>query len=94
MKQVLLANADTCSSITQIAVTTLRKGESVDIHVHETMDEHYMFYSGDGLMIADGNVIECHEGLFLLIPAGMPHELCALSDLKFMTIGVALGNRI
>lgn len=90
IKRVLLANDETPSSITQIAVTELRKGERAETHVHETMDEHYLFLSGRGIMRIDGSDVECEEGVFLLVPAGSEHSMMAETDMKFITIGVAL----
>jgi len=90
LKQVLLANDETSSNITQISVTTLRKGEQVEEHVHKTMDEHYLFLSGEGCFVLNGVKIECREGLFLLVPAGTPHYMWAETELKCITIGVAI----
>ena len=90
LKQVLLANNETPSYITQISVTTLRKGEQVEEHVHNTMDEHYLFLSGEGCFVLNGKKMECREGLFLLVPAGTPHYMWAETELKCITIGVAL----
>ena len=90
LKQVLLAKNETSSAITQIAVTTLRGGEFVEEHVHETMDEHFIFQSGRGWMFVDGEQIKCTDGVFLLIPAGTPHSMRSDEDLRFVTIGVAL----
>ena len=42
-KIVLLANGETPTDITQIAITRLSKGEEAETHVHATMDEHYFF---------------------------------------------------
>lgn len=90
LKQVLLANDETPSSVTQIAVTTLRKGEQVETHVHKTMDEHYLFLSGEGCFVLGDERLECREGLFLQVPAGCPHSMEARAELKFITVGVAL----
>lgn len=90
LKQVLLANDETQSKLTQIALTTLHKGEEVGQHVHKTMDEHYLFISGEGRFMLGEKAIECVEGLFLLVPAGCQHSMVATTELKLMTIGVAL----
>lgn len=90
MKQVLLANDETSSSITQISVITLCKGERVDKHVHKTMDEHYLFLSGEGYFMMGDVKLECQEGLFLLVPAGTYHYMWAETELKCITIGVLL----
>ncbi len=89
-KTVLLNNQETSSNITQIALTELHQGETVEEHVHPTMDEHYLFLSGKGVMIVDGEEMECKEGIFLLIPATSKHGMSALTNMKFLTIGVAL----
>ena len=89
LKQILLANDETSSAITQISVATLRKGEQVENHIHKTMDEHYLFLSGRGFFFLDGKKIECKEGLFLLVPAGTPHYMWAETELKCIIIGVA-----
>ena len=89
-KIVLLNNQETSSNITQIAMTELRQGESVDEHIHPTMDEHYLFLSGKGVMIVEGEEMECKEGLFLLVPATCKHGMSALTNMKFLIVGVAL----
>lgn len=90
MKQVLLANDETSTSITQIAVTTLKEGEYISIHIHKTMEEYFLFLKGSGSLKAIDEEIKCYEGMFILVPAGIPHSLRANSELKFITIGVAL----
>lgn len=89
-KTVLLNNQESFSNVTQIAVTELQQGETVEEHVHPTMDEHYLFLSGEGVMIVDGEEMECKESIFLLIPATCKHGMTALTKMKFLTIGVAL----
>lgn len=90
LKSVLLSNVETISNITQIAITELRRGEEVEPHEHLTMDEHYLFISGEGVMYVDNEEIECKKGVFLLIPATSVHSIRAITDMKFLTIGVAL----
>lgn len=90
VKTVLLSSQETSSSLTQIAITELHKGDFVDTHVHPTMDEHYYFMEGDGVMVIAEEKYNCRCGTYLLIPAGCRHSLLAKSKMKFMTIGVAL----
>lgn len=90
LKKVLLSNEETISNLTQIAVTVLRKGEQVKTHVHETMDEHYLFWEGEGRFVIGNRKIRCKPGVFLLVPAGVSHSMIAETDMKFITIGVAL----
>ena len=90
LKTVLLSSQETSSSLTQIAITELHKGDFVDNHVHPTMDEHYYFMEGEGLMMIVNEKYICKAGTYLLITAGYRHSLQACSVMKFITIGVAL----
>lgn len=89
LKQVLLASTETSSAVTQIARTTLREGEEVELHVHQTMDEHYYFLSGKGVMVVDDEAVMCAEGVYMLVPQGARHALKAETEMTFITIGVA-----
>ncbi len=89
-KQVLLANEECASAITQIAVTTLKENEKVGAHLHPSMDEHYIFLSGKGQMLVDSEVVECKAGCFVLVPANIEHSMECFKEMKFITIGVAL----
>lgn len=90
MKQVFVANNETTSLVTQIAIGQLSPGEVVELHTHSTMDEHYLFLEGSGEMIIDGETYLCKSGTFMLIPAGAEHGLKAVSEMRFVTVGVAL----
>lgn len=78
LKTVLLSSQETSSSLTQIAITELHKGDFVDTHVHPTMDEHYYFMEGEGLMMIVDEKYICKAGTYLLIPAGYRHSLPSL----------------
>lgn len=62
LKTVLLSSQETSSSLTQIAITELHKGDFVDTHVHPTMDEHYYFMEGEGLMMIVNESISVRLG--------------------------------
>lgn len=89
IKKVLLSCGDTESSVTQIAVTKLKKGEEVECHVHKTMDEHYIILSGEGVMDIEGESYVCRDNMYILISKGSLHSLRATTDMKFITIGIA-----
>lgn len=89
LKQVLLTSGETTSAVTQIACSQLRQGEEVEEHVHKTMDEHYLFEEGVGVMTIDGNSYDCKCGTYILVPAGCSHSLKSLLYMKFLTIGIA-----
>ena len=88
-KQVLLCGSETKTPLTQIARSSLLAGESVDEHVHPTMDEHYIVLGGEAVMTVDGRRLPLHCGSYLVVLAGSPHALTAKTDISFITIGVA-----
>lgn len=89
LKQVLLAASETDSAVTQIARTSFRSGERAESHIHPTMDEHYLFLEGRGSMTLGDDRRDCLPGDYILVPAGTAHSLLALTDMKFITIGIA-----
>lgn len=90
MKQVLLANDETTSAVTQIAKSKLNAGDKVDEHIHPTMDEHYLCFSGSGILWVDGKEIAFTKDTYVLVKAGSKHHLDALTDISFLTIGIAI----
>lgn len=88
-KRVLLSQQDHLSPITQIAETYLKRGIIVEAHSHETMDEHFIFLQGKCMVIVDRESILCEDGQYLLVPAGINHQINVLIDTKLITIGVA-----
>lgn len=89
VKQVLLANEETSSAVTQIAKSSLKMGEKVEEHIHATMDEHYLCLSGEGILFVDHKKIAFTQDTYVLVKAGSSHYLEATSDVTFLTIGVA-----
>lgn len=89
VKKVLLANNETGSNITQIALAKLHSGEQVENHVHPTMDEHFFVLSGRGHIEVDGIQYYLDSGTFVLVPAGSEHAIAADTEIEFITIGVA-----
>jgi mannose-6-phosphate isomerase-like protein (cupin superfamily) len=90
LKKVLLSNLETQSNITQIAITKLFAGDKVTPHKHPTMEEHYIFLSGEGRMSIDKEYYDCKDGNYFLIRANNLHALEATSNMEFITIGVAI----
>ncbi len=88
-KKVLLNSNETESAITQIAVTRLEKGEKVEPHIHKTMDEHYFFLEGEATLFLNNEEHVCKNGTYILVCTGTTHSLKALTDVLFITIGVA-----
>lgn len=89
IKKVLLRDGDTDSAVTQIAVTALKAGDAVEEHVHHTMDEHYFMLAGNAEVFVGGIRYELDEGTYLWVSKGESHAMRALTDMKFITIGIA-----
>lgn len=89
LKQVLLSNEETNSKITQIAITQLKQGETAEEHCHLDMLECFFVISGNLQVKINGAVYQCLENDFIMVDYKERHELKALTDCKFMTIGCA-----
>lgn len=89
MKRVLVSNGDVSSPVTQIAVTSLVKGERAGRHSHPTMDEFFLIRSGR-MSITVGDETEVFGAdEFVSVPAGVEHEMEAVTDCEILTIGCA-----
>lgn len=89
-KQVLLSKEETDSCVTQIAKSSLKSGEKVEDHVHQTMDEHYLSLDGKGYLFVNDQQLVFEPGTYVLVKAGNRHHLEAESDISFLTIGIAV----
>ena len=90
IKKVLCANDEASSNITQIAVSRLKAGEQVEVHVHETMEEHFLIEEGTLEFVIDDTIITVNAGSYVMIPAGTKHGIKADTDCKMITIGCAV----
>lgn len=87
-KKVLLGNDETDTPITQFAVTTIYAGEKAAAHTHIDMAEIFYFQTGKGVLSLDGKEYPVFPGRFVFIPNDVSHELVALSDMQFVTMGL------
>lgn len=92
-KRVLMAKDETGTDVTQVAVTQLKAGESVEEHTHDTMEEMFFVLDGSIAITADGAEEICRKDDFIHIKARTPHSLKALSDVKLMTVGCAVKEK-
>ena len=90
IKKVLCANDEASSNITQIAVSRLKAGEQVEVHVHETMEEHFIIEEGSLEFMIDDKVMTVNSSTYVMIPAGTKHGIKAVTDCKLITIGCAV----
>jgi len=92
IKSVLLSQADSCTTFTQLAYGILNINEVIKPHLHETMEEFYFFTKGEGLFIINEEKFQCLEKTFIKIPARFIHELKCTSatPLEFLYFGIAI----
>ena len=90
IKKVLCSNDEASSNITQIAVSRLKAEEQVEMHVHETMEEHFIVEDGTIEFVIDDKLMTVTGVTYVMIPAGTKHGIKAVTDCKMITIGCAV----
>ena len=86
-KRVLLSKEESGCSITQIAITELKAGEFASAHIHPDMQEAFYVLDGEIEITLNGIPSRCTKESFVYVDKGISHELKALTNCKFMTIG-------
>lgn len=86
-KHVLVDSNESSCSITQIAVTDLKRGEVAVAHVHPDMQEGFYVLDGELNVILDGKETVCGKDTFVYVDRCTWHEMIALQDSRIMTIG-------
>ena len=87
-KRVIASKADIGNPVTQIARTILHAGDSVELHAHPTMEEHFFFLNGECEVMLDDKYVICKSGDYLFIPASQPHAINATKEITMITIGI------
>lgn len=90
IKKVLCSNDEASSNITQIATSRLKAEEQVEMHVHETMEEHFIVEDGTIEFVIDDKLMTVTGGTYVMIHAGTKHGIKAVTDCKMITIGCAV----
>lgn len=89
-KRVLLANDETPTLLTQIAITKLKAGEESDMHKHPTMEEYFLIRKGKVIVNINNQQTVCETDDFIKIPTDTLHSLRAITDTEILTIGCAM----
>jgi len=90
-KQVFLRNSDTPTNVTQVAYGMFTAADYCELHTHPTMEECFFFLKGEGMYTVGDQSIDLQSGVFVRIPAGVPHRLEAIgiAPLEYVYFGVA-----
>lgn len=87
MKRVLIANEETESKITQIAITELTHGTTIDEHVHPDMDEYfYIIEKEPNTSCTHRSDQHANEAAMIVIINETVHE-CAKDDIIYVPAG-------
>jgi len=72
--------------VANVHVITVSKG---GLHFHRQYDEVYYVLAGTGVVTIAGSAYPLRPGAVVVIPAGVPHELCAdaAGTLEFVIFG-------
>lgn len=91
LKSVFLHNEEMRNSLTQIALSALKQGESIPRHNHPTMDEYFFILSGEGIYKFEGTEVILRPNMLIEISANTEHELISTgeNELRFLYWGVA-----
>ena len=90
IKKVLCANDETSSNITQIAISYLKAGEQVEVHVHKTMEEHFIIEEGSLEFMINDKVMTVDTGSYVMVRAETKHGIKAVTDCKMIMVGCAV----
>jgi mannose-6-phosphate isomerase-like protein (cupin superfamily) len=90
-KQVFLRNADTPTSLTQMAYGQFAPTDYCELHAHPTMEECFFFLKGTGIYTVGNQDIPLQNGVFVRIPAGVMHRLetTGSEPLEYVYFGIA-----
>jgi mannose-6-phosphate isomerase-like protein (cupin superfamily) len=72
--------------VANVHVITVSQG---GLHFHRLYDEVYYVLAGTGVVMIAGSAYPLRPGAVVVIPAGVPHELCAAAagPLEFIIFG-------
>ena len=100
MKQQLIEPFE-IPNIAGFSVATLRPGQTVTEHVHESMIEAFFVLSGQGTISINQHETSISTGHFILVVPGERHSLWvdnvasgeSSQDMVFLVLGIAEGPR-
>jgi mannose-6-phosphate isomerase-like protein (cupin superfamily) len=90
LKKIIFNSTDFETDIMQLAYGKLLASQQIDNHMHETMEEIFIFISGTGVFTIDDLQFEIQKESIFRVPVKTQHNIRALSDIEFYYFGVAL----
>ena len=86
-KQVLVDSNESGCSITQIAITEVKRGEVIFAHMHTDIQEGFYILEGELSVVLDGKETVCGKDTFVYVDKCTWHEMTALQDSRIMSVG-------
>ncbi len=68
------------SQFLQVVLMTLLPGEDIGVEVHPNVDQFFRVESGTGTAHIDGKEYELADGISVVVPAGVEHNLVNTGD--------------
>lgn len=65
---------------TQLVLMTLQPGDEIGLETHEEHDQFIRVESGEGVAVLNGEEHTLHDGVAVVIPAGVEHNVVNTSD--------------
>lgn len=88
-KKVIFHGSEMISSVTQIAYTELRAGDSIEEHYHDSMEEVFLMLDGECEFSLDGVLHLLKKEDVIKIAPKIKHNLKAIRDTKVYYFGVS-----
>ncbi len=66
----------------QLVLMSLAPKEEIGMEVHEENDQFFRFEKGQGKCIIDGNEYSIGDGVVIVVPAGVQHNIINTSDME------------
>jgi mannose-6-phosphate isomerase-like protein (cupin superfamily) len=89
-KFVFFEGKDFQSLITQIAIGTLKGGEKIPFHSHNSMEEIFYILAGHGIFYIGNEQFNVTQNCCIRVPVAVNHSIQATVELKFYYFGVAI----
>jgi mannose-6-phosphate isomerase-like protein (cupin superfamily) len=91
-KKIIFNSSDFETNVMQLAYGKLLANQQIDNHMHETMEEIFIFISGTGIFNIDDIEFDIQKESIFRVPVKTQHNILALTDIEFYYFGVSLKN--
>lgn len=87
-KFVFVNKENSQTNLMQVAVGELTHKDTIDWHLHPSMDEFYYFLEGKALFHIGNESFVCEPETFVMVPCNIKHKLSTNSIVKFLYWGI------